>query len=264
MRWDSSCRRCGSSRPVYFEADVFRKAGLAALVDDNPIYHLLQIVRAPLLVGPMAHADQLLFALAIRGLRAARVRRGSGAGTARDLLPMKSAAIQLDGVNLHYAAVGLCRALVQGAAARVYRPSTGNGGRRRARARDVSLAIGSGERIGLVGHNGAGKTTLLRAIAGLYPISSGRLRVRGKVRGLFELGLGFEPDATGRENILYRGLLLGQTPRQMSALEPEIVSFADLGEFIDYRCARIRPACSYGSRSRSRPRSAVRFCSSTR
>lgn len=99
---------------------------------------------------------------------------------------------------------------------------------------NVSFDVSEGERIGLLGHNGAGKTTLLKAMADLYPIAEGKLSVNGVVRSLFDLSLGFEPDATGRENIMYRGLLLGQTPAQMMALEKEIVDFADLGDFIDY------------------------------
>ena len=69
------------------------------------------------------------------------------------------------------------------------------------------MTIQRGERVGLIGHNGAGKSTFLKTVAGLYPISSGKLTVRGQVRSLFDLSLGFEPDATGRENIFYRGLL---------------------------------------------------------
>ena len=71
-------------------------------------------------------------------------------------------------------------------------------------------------------------------VAGLYPISRGERVVEGTIRSLFDLSLGFEPDATGRENILYRGLLLGLTPKFMREMEKEIVEFADLGEFIDY------------------------------
>lgn len=100
--------------------------------------------------------------------------------------------------------------------------------------KNISLEIHPGERVGLLGHNGAGKSTFLKMLAGLYPISSGVREVIGTVRSLFDLSLGFEPDASGRENILYRGLLLGLTPKFMRSIEDEVVEFAGLGEFIDY------------------------------
>ncbi|MBS0650649.1 MAG: ABC transporter ATP-binding protein [Verrucomicrobia bacterium] len=105
----------------------------------------------------------------------------------------------------------------------------------------ISFKIEAGERVGILGHNGAGKSTLLRTIAGLYPVSHGICQVEGEIRSLFELNLGFEYEATGRENILYRGLLLGQTPATMRILEEEIIHFADLGSFINY------PLKSYSS-----------------
>jgi lipopolysaccharide transport system ATP-binding protein len=143
--------------------------------------------------------------------------------------------IVLERANLHYASVAFAERSLKSLLSRAL-------GRARSRPKmedihalkDVSLSVTAGERLGVLGHNGAGKSTLLRAIAGLYPLSSGDVYVTGSVRGLFELGLGFEPDATGRENILYRSLLLGLTPSQAQAIEREVVEFADLGEFIDY------------------------------
>lgn len=99
---------------------------------------------------------------------------------------------------------------------------------------DFTLHVDEGDRVGVIGCNGAGKSTLLKTIAGIYPIESGSIQIEGKVRALFDISLGFDIESTGRENILYRGLLLGASPEEMKAKEQEIVDFSDLGEFIDY------------------------------
>ena len=99
---------------------------------------------------------------------------------------------------------------------------------------NFSLEAKTGDRIGVIGHNGAGKSTLLKTIAGIYPIESGSLEVKGKIRALFDISLGFDLESTGRENILYRGLLLGATPNEIKEKIEEIISFADIGGFIDY------------------------------
>lgn len=97
----------------------------------------------------------------------------------------------------------------------------------------VDLTITRGERLGVIGHNGAGKSTILKTIAGIYPIESGRIETHGRIQSLFNIGLGFEPDATGRENILYRGLAMGRTPKEIATQIEDIIAFADIGPFID-------------------------------
>lgn len=100
--------------------------------------------------------------------------------------------------------------------------------------KDFSMTARDGERIGVIGHNGAGKSTLLKTIAGIYPNDSGTIEVHGKIRALFDISLGFDLESTGRENILYRGLLLGATPDEIERKMDDIVAFTDIGEFIDY------------------------------
>jgi ABC-type polysaccharide/polyol phosphate transport system ATPase subunit len=99
--------------------------------------------------------------------------------------------------------------------------------------KDVSLALSSGDRLGIVGLNGAGKTTLLKAIAGIYPPQRGRIRVSGTLTPLLELGTGFDPEQTGRENIYLNGAMFGLTPRDMMAREEEIIEFSELTDSID-------------------------------
>ena len=99
---------------------------------------------------------------------------------------------------------------------------------------DFNLDAHEGDRIGIIGRNGSGKSTLLKTIAGIYPIESGNLEVEGKIRAIFDIGLGFDPESTGRENIMYRGLLLGEKPQILKMKMQEIIDFADIGEFIDY------------------------------
>lgn len=97
----------------------------------------------------------------------------------------------------------------------------------------VNLRIQDGERVGLIGHNGAGKSTLLRVIAGVYSPTSGVSKVEGKVSSLIDIGLGINPEASGRENIFLRGQLLGMSNKAIRMAFNEVIDFAELGEFIE-------------------------------
>ncbi|MEM4667438.1 MAG: ABC transporter ATP-binding protein [Thermofilum sp.] len=99
--------------------------------------------------------------------------------------------------------------------------------------RDVSFSVEKGECIGIIGRNGAGKSTLLSLIAGVIKPDSGEIIVRGRVTALLELGAGFHPDLTGRENIVLNGVLMGMTRREVLSKMDEIIEFSELGEFID-------------------------------
>ena len=98
--------------------------------------------------------------------------------------------------------------------------------------RNISFEIGRGETFGLIGKNGSGKSTLLKIVAGVLTPSGGALEVRGKVSALLELGIGFNPDMTGLENIYFSGTIMGYSREEMEAKVDDILSFADIGDFI--------------------------------
>ncbi len=99
--------------------------------------------------------------------------------------------------------------------------------------KDISFAINAGDRVGIIGHNGAGKSTLLKALCGVYQAIDGQVTVNGKIAPLLEIGAGFHPEFTGRENIYLNGAILGYSKKQLKHIEPEVIVFAELEEFID-------------------------------
>lgn len=99
--------------------------------------------------------------------------------------------------------------------------------------RDVSLDIQQGEVWGIIGRNGAGKSTLLKLLSRVTAPTSGRIRVRGRVASLLEVGTGFHPELTGRENIFLNGAILGMTKGEIRKKFEEIVDFSEIGPFID-------------------------------
>ncbi len=98
--------------------------------------------------------------------------------------------------------------------------------------KNINLHLEEGDRVGLVGHNGAGKSTLLRLLSGIYEPTRGSAVVRGRVAPVFDLGVGMDPEISGYENIIIRGLFLGQTRRQMKQKMDEIAEFSELGDYL--------------------------------
>lgn len=107
--------------------------------------------------------------------------------------------------------------------------------------RDLNIEIRRGERVGVIGLNGAGKTTLLKVMCGIYPPTSGRVTVEGDIACLFEIATGFEMEATGWQNIITRGLLIGLTRREIRERTQEIADFTELGGALD------RPVKTYSA-----------------
>lgn len=106
---------------------------------------------------------------------------------------------------------------------------------------DVSLTIAPGETVGILGRNGSGKSTLLQLIAGTVRPTRGTVSVRGRIAAILELGAGFNPEFTGRENVELSASVHGMSPREIAARMPEILKFSDIDEFID------RPVKVYSS-----------------
>ena len=99
--------------------------------------------------------------------------------------------------------------------------------------KDLSFSVSSGEAVGIVGINGAGKSTLLKMITGTTQATTGSVSVNGSIAALLELGMGFHPDFTGRQNVIMAGQLLGYSIEEIDRLMPEIESFAEIGDYID-------------------------------
>ena len=98
---------------------------------------------------------------------------------------------------------------------------------------DVSFSIEQGEVVGIIGHNGAGKSTLLKMLAGITTPTSGSVKVDGRIAPLIEVGAGFVPDFTGRENVYLNGSILGLSKKEIDSKFDEIVDFAEMSQFID-------------------------------
>ena len=99
--------------------------------------------------------------------------------------------------------------------------------------RDIAFAVEEGSSLGLIGHNGSGKTTLLKCIAGILRPTSGMIRYRGRVAALLELGAGFHPELTGRENVYLNASFLGLSRKDTDRVYDDIVAFAELQDFMD-------------------------------
>ncbi len=111
---------------------------------------------------------------------------------------------------------------------------------------DISLRLVNGDRLGIIGANGAGKSTLLRLLAGIYQPTAGEIRTNGTVKGLFDISLGMNLEATGLENIYMRGLQMGLRLAEIREMVPSFLEFSELGDAIE------RPMNTYSTGMRLR------------
>ena len=229
---------------LYLPKTLGDRGRMMLLIEWNPLTSVLALVRTPILDGAAPALHHIQFSLLFL---AARCRVGhlhaAEAGAARSCsgsdrtLPYLGrcgmALIQFTNVDLEYPvrqtrSVSFKEFIVQG----MFRPKKQDRVKSIKALTDLTFQMHDGDRVGIIGLNGAGKSTLLRTIGGIYPIKRGARIVKGNICSLYEIQVGFDQDATGRQNIYYRSYLQGETPTTIKENLQQIEDFTELGHFL--------------------------------
>ena len=169
---------------------------------------------------------------------------------------MDEVAIKVDEVSKTFKLPHEKQTSIKGAVINIFKGGNRSFERQQA-LQGVRFEINKGDFFGIVGRNGSGKSTLLKLLAGIYSPDSGRIQVNGKLTPFIELGVGFNPELTGRENVFLNGALLGFNRKEVSAMYKDIVEFAELRRFMDQKLKnyssgmQVRLAFSIAIRARS-------------